>query len=84
MSMFDLPFILGTRTGFPVPFLRKPSVLGIAAPLGAPMVAPLAMWEWEPPSRLYFPERLAHWGLEVVPKPKVEAVGWSLPGNCDL
>lgn len=56
----------------------------MAAPIGAPMVAPLAMWEWEPPSRWYFPERLDYMGLEVVPKPKVEAVGWSLPGNWDL
>ena len=63
------------RIGFPVAFLAKFWVSGLTAPWGRPKVALLAVWAWEPPSRLNLPERLEQTFLLVVLSPKVEAVG---------
>lgn len=61
--------------GFPVAFLVKLLVSGLTAPLGRPKIALAAWAECEPPSRLNLPPRLEQTGLEVVLRPKVEAVG---------
>ena len=79
-----LPSVFATKTGFPVPFLRKFAVASITAPgfgTPTPMVALTATFECDPPSRLYFPDRFEHTGFEVVFRPKVLAVGWRLLGN---
>ena len=70
-----------------MPFLRKFCVASALAPgnfAPTPMVALTATFECDPPSRLYFPDKFEHTGLEVVFRPKVLAVGARLAGNWDL